>query len=75
MTLKKLMSLRSDEVCAYIQQRIRERYGDAVENASRVYARNGYYFIESGAVKVSVRRVQLPALLRSLHLVISGGKS
>lgn len=66
MTLKKLASLKPDEVCAFIQQQIRERYGDKVESASRVYAHNGYYYIECGKVKAVKRRSALPAFLRRL---------
>lgn len=68
MTLKKLMSLKSDEVCAYIQQHIREKYGDKVENASQMYARNGYYYIKIGKLSAVKRRAALPEFFRSLKL-------
>lgn len=44
--MKSLNRMAPDEVCGWIQGKIRSVCGDTVENNSRVYARNGYYFIE-----------------------------
>lgn len=55
--MKNLNEMKPDEVCAWIQKRIRELFGDEVENAAGVYASHGYYYIGvPGYYQLCVRR-------------------
>ena len=39
-------AMRPREVEAYLRERIRTYFGDAVENEAKVYASHGYYSVE-----------------------------
>jgi hypothetical protein len=44
--MRKRFALKPDEVVAQIRKRIRDIFGDAKENRTRVWASHGYYYIE-----------------------------
>jgi hypothetical protein len=69
----RLDGLKPDQVVAWTKAKIREYFGDEVENESSVFAQRGWYYIrlytknlgaeQSGAL----RRKQIPAYLKSLR--------
>ena len=73
--MKKLDQMKPDQVCALIRQKIRELYGDRVENKSAVFASHGFYYIQIYGgrkgrsiryTEFTLRRKNLPALFKSL---------
>lgn len=57
----KLETAKPKEVEAYAETMIRFHFGDLVENKSRVFARNGFYFIE---IKVGREKICSGAIRR-----------
>ncbi len=73
--MTKLEQMKPDQVCAWIKQKIRERYGDKAENKSNVWASHGFYYVliyqgRKGKrieyTEFTLRRKNLPALFKSL---------
>ncbi len=65
--MRHLEILRPDEVIAEFRRLLRARLGDTAENGAKVYARNGWYYVEvEGYTRGHFRRSELPALLKLL---------
>lgn len=67
--MKKLESMKPKEVLMHLRERIRRILGDSVENASKIYAHHGWYFVEVPGYfdeTVTLRRRQIPAYLKAL---------
>jgi hypothetical protein len=71
----KVDTMKPDQVCGWIQRKIREIYGDRVENKSVVFASHGFYYIQiyqgkhRGWIRLAeytLRRKNLPALFKKL---------
>lgn len=66
-----LVTTRSDEIVTFLKFKIRDFFGDKIENNSDVYAvRGGWYYInipDLGWRTIGFRRTSVPKILNQLR--------